>query len=101
MGTIWGFYFGWYQGAVYSNLLASGICAALVWWRARVHVARAREQHARHLADQHEATRAHLAEHAEALAGQIAAVHARLDALTNPATSSPDPHETGVPDADR
>lgn len=101
MGTIWGFYFGWYQGAVYSNLLASGICAALVWWRARVHLARAREQHARHLADQHEATRAHLAEHAEALAGQIAAVHVRLDALASPATQDPDPHETGVPDADR
>jgi hypothetical protein len=28
-------YFGWPAGAVYSNLLASAICAGLVWWRLR------------------------------------------------------------------
>ena len=29
------FYFGWPDGAVYSNLLASAICAGIVWWRLR------------------------------------------------------------------
>lgn len=29
------FYFGWPLGAVWSNLLASAICAGLVWWRVR------------------------------------------------------------------
>ena len=28
-------YFGWPAGAVYSNLLASLICAVAVWWRLR------------------------------------------------------------------
>lgn len=40
---MWSFYFGWYQGAVYSNLIASGICAGLVWWRARIHLQRQRD----------------------------------------------------------
>ena len=50
---MWNFYFGWYQGAVYSNLLASGLCAGLVWWRARVHLKR----HARKQTELHEETR--------------------------------------------
>jgi len=29
------FYFGWPDGAVWSNLLASAICAGIVWWRLR------------------------------------------------------------------
>jgi membrane protein implicated in regulation of membrane protease activity len=29
------FYFGWPTGAVWSNLLASVICSAIVWWRLR------------------------------------------------------------------
>ncbi len=45
--TVWGFYFGWYQGAVYSNLLASAICTGLVYWRAKIHLRRQAEQHAR------------------------------------------------------
>ena len=33
--TVLAFYFGWPEGAVYSNLLASAICAGAVWWRLR------------------------------------------------------------------
>jgi hypothetical protein len=29
------FYFGWPLGAVWSNLLASVICAGALWWRVR------------------------------------------------------------------
>lgn len=29
------FYFGWPDGAVWGNLVASAICAGLVWWRLR------------------------------------------------------------------
>lgn len=51
------------------------------------HVAKSAAEHtARHLAEQHAATRAHVAEHVAALADQIAAVHVRLDALTPPST---------------
>jgi hypothetical protein len=27
------YYFGWPRGQVWSNLIASAICAVLVWWR--------------------------------------------------------------------
>jgi hypothetical protein len=30
------FYFGWPDGAVYSNLIASVVCVGLAWWRLRV-----------------------------------------------------------------
>lgn len=33
--SVLAFYFGWPLGAVWSNLLASAICAAFVWWRVR------------------------------------------------------------------
>lgn len=33
--SVLGFYFGWPLGAVWSNLLASAICAGLIWWRVR------------------------------------------------------------------
>jgi hypothetical protein len=64
-------YFGWPAGAVYSNLLASAICAGLVWWRLRArmiaHHAEALAQAARHHAERlrqadehHDALKAHL-----------------------------------------
>jgi hypothetical protein len=64
-------YFGWPAGAVYSNLLASAICAVLVYWRLRVqmiaHHAEALAQAARHhaerlkqAADNHEELKAHI-----------------------------------------
>lgn len=34
------FYFGWPDGAVWSNLLASAICAGLVYWRLNRQAAR-------------------------------------------------------------
>jgi hypothetical protein len=51
------FYFGWPDGAVWSNLLASVICAGVVWWRLRArmiahHVeqlAQAERQHKEHM----------------------------------------------------
>jgi len=64
---MWAFYFGWYQGAVYSNLLASALCAGLVWWRARVHL---RRQGQRHTAE--------LAEHRADVAKQLADHHAEV-----------------------
>lgn len=33
--SVLAFYFGWPLGAIYSNLLASVICGAFVWWRIR------------------------------------------------------------------
>lgn len=54
MGVL-AFYFGWPLGAVWSNLLASAICAALVWWRVRarmiLHHAEQMAQRERHHAD--------------------------------------------------
>jgi hypothetical protein len=69
--SILAFYFGWPLGAVYSNLLASVICAAFVWWRVRarmtLHHAEALAQAARHhaerirqAAEHHEALKAHV-----------------------------------------
>ena len=60
---MWMFYFGWYQGAVYSNLLASAICAGLVWWRARVHLRRASEKQAKDMADHRADVAKQLADH--------------------------------------
>jgi len=55
-------YFGLPYGAVWSNLLASAICAALVWWRIRarmiLHHAEQLAQHERH----HQALKEHIAE---------------------------------------
>jgi flagellar biosynthesis/type III secretory pathway M-ring protein FliF/YscJ len=34
------FYFGWPDGAVWSNLLASLVCVGLAWWRLRVQAVR-------------------------------------------------------------
>ena len=64
-------YFGWPAGAVYSNLVASAICAVLVWWRLRArmvaHHAEALAQAARHHAERlaqadahHEALKEHI-----------------------------------------
>ena len=30
----------WFVGNVWPNLVASGICTAIVWWRARIHLRR-------------------------------------------------------------
>jgi len=68
-------YFGWPAGAVYSNLLASAICAALVWWRIR---ARMIAHHVEQLAQRDR----HHAEHMDALSletpGGLAAVMAEV-----------------------
>ena len=32
----------WFVGQVWPNLVASGICTGIVWWRARVHLSRHR-----------------------------------------------------------
>ena len=52
--SVLGFYFGWPEGAVYSNLLASAICAGLVWWRLRARII------AHHLEQLAQAERHHL-----------------------------------------
>jgi hypothetical protein len=69
--TVLAFYFGWYAGAVWSNLLASVICVGVAWWRLRArmitHHAEQLAQAARHHAErlklageQHEALKAHV-----------------------------------------
>jgi hypothetical protein len=67
------FYFGWYQGAVYSNLLASGICSLLVLWRAKVHIRRG-----------HEETRRANAENKAEIAQMLADHHAAVVAAVTP-----------------
>jgi hypothetical protein len=55
------YYFGWPDGAVWSNLLASVICAGVVWWRLR---ARMIAQHVEQLAQaerHHRDMKAHVA----------------------------------------
>ena len=40
----------WFVANVWPNLVASAICAGLVWWRARIHLARHKaEAEGRHL----------------------------------------------------
>jgi primosomal protein N'' len=54
------FYFGWPEGAVWSNLLASAICSVLIWWRLR---ARMIAHHVEQLAQRdrhHEDMKAHV-----------------------------------------
>lgn len=51
------FYFGWPDGAVWSNLLASLICAGVVWWRLHVRMV---AQHAEVLAQGARHHREHL-----------------------------------------
>lgn len=72
--TLW-LFFDWPLGSVWSNLIASAICAGLVWWRLRArmiaHHAEALTQAARH----HKERLAQAGEHHEAL-------KAKVDALT-------------------
>jgi hypothetical protein len=54
------YYFGWPDGAVWSNLLASLICAVFVWWRLR---ARMIAHHVEQIAQRdrhHEEMKAHV-----------------------------------------
>ena len=64
-------FFAWPDGSVYSNLLASAICAAIVWWRLQARIV------AHHLEARLQAERHH-AEHMAALSldtpGGLAAV---------------------------
>ena len=60
------FYFGWPDGAVWSNLVASVICAGFVWWRLR---AKMIEHHAATLA---QAARHHVEVLAQAEAHHVA-----------------------------
>jgi len=74
------FYFGWPLGAVWSNLIASVICAAVVWWRVK---ARMVLHHAEQLAQRER-------HHAEQLA-QAAIHHAELKAHVTAAVTVPRP----------
>jgi len=63
-----GLYFGWPAGAVWSNLVASVICVAFVWWRVRLRMIR---QHLEQLAQRelhHQELKAHVT--ASAMAGR-------------------------------
>ena len=83
-------YFGWPAGAVYSNLLASVICAGVVWWRLR---ARMIAHHAEQLAqtEAHHLERIALAlEHHETLKAHITAA---APVARRPKTLVPKPAE--------
>jgi hypothetical protein len=82
-------YFGYPYGAVWSNLIASAICALTVWWRVRarmaVHhaegLARAAQQHAERLAQadrHHEAMMSHVSAVGSRVATASAAVPQKL-----------------------
>lgn len=58
--NVFGLYFGLPAGAVWSNLIASGICAGLVWWRARRRLRRQHEEQVA-LAQRHHAEQMALA----------------------------------------
>ena len=65
------FYFGWFTGAVWSNLIASLICVGVAWWRIHAQAAKhhavtiaqaARHHHERlkQADEHHEALKAHV-----------------------------------------
>jgi uncharacterized protein HemX len=57
--SVLGYYFGWPDGAVWSNLVASAICVGVVYFRVR---ARMVAQHAEVLAQAHRHHAEHLAQ---------------------------------------
>ena len=75
--TVLAFYFGWYAGAVWSNLVASVICVGVAWWRlhrqAARHHAAALAQAARH----HVERLTQAQEHHEAMKAHVTAAAAR------------------------
>ena len=78
--SVLAFYFGWPLGAVWSNLLASVICAGAVWWWVRARMI------AHHLEQMAQRERHHL----ERLA-QAAAHHEELKAHVTAAATVPRP----------
>ena len=79
------FYFGLPDGAVWSNLLASVICAVVVWWRLR---ARMIAHHAELLA---QAARHHKEHMAATRTSQVAVPQQVLDTIRNAKPSGGDP----------
>jgi hypothetical protein len=75
--TFWSYYFAWYTGNVYGNLIASVLTTTLVGaltvLKVRQHLARSREAIRADLAAHHEAVTAHVT-------AQLAPLHARLGA---------------------
>jgi len=73
--SVLAYYFGWYTGAVWSNLIASVICVGVAWWRLR---ARMIAHHLEQLAQKDR----HHAEHMDALSletpGGLAVVMAEV-----------------------
>jgi hypothetical protein len=76
--SILAFYFGWPDGAVWGNLIASVVCVGLAWWRLRVqaiahHVERMAqaERHHRELKAHVTATVAAAARQQKTLASQV------------------------------
>lgn len=104
VGVLAAYWFGTYGNLIASWFGASAFAAVAVplgRWATRhldarqahlaEHVAKTAAEHtARHLADQHAATRAHVTDSVAVLADQIAAVHVRLDALSSPTSTEGD-----------
>ncbi len=80
--NFWSYYFAWYTGNVYGNLIASALCTGLAAAIAVLKIGRnlrrlgEREQAARKA--HHQAIRDTLAEHHEAFAAQLAPIHEHL-----------------------
>jgi hypothetical protein len=70
--TFWSFYFAWYQGGVYGNLIASALTGALTaaftLWRIRRHHEHTRRENQQHRDD--------LTQH---VTRELAALHAKID----------------------
>lgn len=86
MNGFWSYYFAWYQGGVYGNLIASaittGLVAILAVLKVRQHLAAHREHEAAEREAHRKAIRQDLAAHHEKVAShvtaQLAPVHEHL-----------------------
>lgn len=74
----WAAYFGLPTGAVYSNLIASAICAVIVFWRIRAKMATQHREQLAQNARHHREKMAQASEHHEALRKQAAEHHNRV-----------------------
>jgi uncharacterized protein YqfA (UPF0365 family) len=71
-------YFGYPFGAVWSNLIASAICAVLVWWRVRAKMIRHHADQMAQAAAHHRERAAQAAADHEDMKAHVAAVGTRV-----------------------
>jgi hypothetical protein len=95
------FYFGWPDGAVWSNLLASLVCVGLAWWRLRAksvaHHAEQLAQEARHHRELMAAQQSHHDEMKRHVAAHCTDVKEHVNAVIAAAADSQAAAERVVP----